>query len=68
MIQYKMTSSAQLKVCSSNNCITNLIGCCYIEGQGTRVTGITGEGTSTLYNVTGSAIINHVNANHYIVG
>ena len=44
-----MTSSAQLKVCSNNNCITNLIGY-YIKGQGTRITDITGEGTSTLYN------------------
>ena len=49
MIQYKMTSSAQLKVHSSNNCMNDLIGYSYIKGEGTGITSTTGEGTSTLY-------------------
>ena len=66
MIQYKMTSSAQLKVYSSNNCMNDLIGYSYyIKGEGTGITSITGEGTSTLY-VTMPMIINHVRANYTV--
>lgn len=61
-----MTSSAQLKVHNSNNCMNNLIGYSYyIKGEGTGITSITGEGTSTLY-VTMPMILNRVRANYTV--